>query len=79
MSASNHTPVTFSREEAQQIRDLMGTPHARVSCPLCGEKLELQGPIAGDGTMGPIFQVSCRPCHRSAIITEAPGTRRPAG
>ena len=44
----------------------------------CDAALEIQGPIAGGGTMGPMFQVRCAPCNRSAIITETPGTRRSA-
>jgi hypothetical protein len=78
MSHSRQTPVTFTREETRQIRDLMGTSNARILCPRCAEKLEVEGPIAGEGTLGPMFQVGCRPCHRSAIITETPGARRPA-
>ena len=77
MSQSGNTPVTFSSEEVRLIRDMMGTPRARVACPLCGETLMLVGPITSEGTVGPTLEVTCRPCHRSAIITEAPGPRRP--
>ena len=77
MSEPSDTPVTFSREEVRQIRDLMATPRARVACPLCGETLLLVGPLADVGSQGPLYEVTCRPCHRSAIITEAPGLRRP--
>ena len=77
MSHFSHTPVTFTREEARQIRELISTPNARVKCPRCGEEMELKGPIAVQGKLGPMFQVSCSPCHRSAIITESTGTRGP--
>lgn len=75
MSLSGNTPVTFTRDEARRIREMMGTRHEPVLCPRCGVKLVLVGPIAGDGSMGPMFEVTCRPCHRSAIVTETPGTR----
>jgi hypothetical protein len=78
MSHFSKTPVTFTRDEARKIRELLGTPDARIACPRCNETLELKGPIAGDGKLSPIYQVSCTPCHRSAIITETPGSRRPA-
>jgi len=78
MSHSSHTPVTFTREEARQIREALGTPAAKMSCPRCGGTLELQGPMAGGGTTVPMYQVRCSPCHRSAIINESPGSQRPA-
>jgi ribosomal protein S27E len=68
-----YTPVMFSRKEIGQIRELIATPRARVACPVCGETLLLAGPIAGD-SIGPTFEVMCRPCHRTAIITDVPGT-----
>ncbi len=78
MSDFRHTPVTFTREEARRIREQLDTHDAGVSCPRCDAALEIQGPIAGGGTMGPMFQVRCAPCNRSAIITETRGTRRSA-
>ena len=69
MSDFRHTPVTFTREEARRIREQLDTHDAGVSCPRCDAALEIQGPM---------FQVRCSPCNRSAIITETPGTRRSA-
>lgn len=51
MSESRDTPVTFSREEVRQIRDLMGTPHARVASSSvrgkggrsCGMRVPIRG------------------------------------
>jgi len=74
MSDSRETPVTFSREEIRRIRELMSTPRAQVVCPLCEATLMLVGPIEADGKVGTTFEVNCRPCHRSAIITDVPGT-----
>jgi len=78
MSRFIHTPVTFTRDEVHRIRELMGTRDAEIDCPRCGEMLEVVGPIAGEEIRGHIYQVSCPPCHRSAIITDAPGTGQPA-
>ena len=77
MSEPSDTPVTFSREEVRQIRRLICTPRAQVGCPLCGKTLLLVGPIKSEGTVGATYEVTCRPCHRSAIITDAPWLRGP--
>jgi hypothetical protein len=77
MSESPDTPVTFSRDEIRQIRELMSTPRARVVCPLCEATLMLIGPIEVHGKTGPTFEVTCRRCHRSSIITDVPGTHWP--
>jgi ribosomal protein S27E len=66
---------SFSPEEADQIRELMRTPRARVACPRCGETLVLSGPIAGVGTTRRYYEVACRHCALNAIVTEAPGSR----
>jgi hypothetical protein len=60
MSESPDTPVTFSRDEIRQIRELMSTPRARVVCPLCEATLMLTGPIEVHGKTGPTFEVTCR-------------------
>jgi ribosomal protein S27E len=77
MSKHRKTPVTFSREEVRQIRDLMDTPRARVACPLCTKTLMLVGPIASDNSLGRTFEVTCEYCRRSTIINDPPGTHRP--
>ncbi len=77
MSDQRNTPMTFSRDEMRLIRDMMATPRARLACPLCGETLLLIGPIIGDGTWGRMFEVTCKPCSRTSVITEAAGTSRP--
>jgi len=71
------TPVFFSREEAQQIGEMLRTPEASVECPCCGGEVVLRGPITSVDKEATIFQVSCKPCCRTAIIIGVPGTRRP--
>ena len=76
MREHRHTPVLFSQEERQQIRAMLNTPRAQVTCPLCAEPLTLVGPIVCDNSMGPTFEVVCESCHRTAIITDVPGIPR---
>jgi hypothetical protein len=70
------TPVTFSPAEARQIREMLGTKEMQAACPLCGGALTLRGPVDGGGSLGPVWRVDCTPCHRTAFITEVPGSRR---
>jgi len=77
MPKFRETPVTFTVQEAGEIRDAMGKSLIRVICPRCGNVLRISDPMAREGSMGESFEVRCDPCHRVAIITEVPGTRRP--
>ena len=77
MPKFRETPVTFTRQEAREIREAMGGSLTRVDCPCCGNVLIISDPINRGGSVGATFEVRCDPCHRVAIITEVPGTRRP--
>ena len=77
MPKFRETPVTFTRQEAREIREAMGGSLTRVDCPCCGNVLIISDPINREGSVGATFEVRCEPCHRVAVITEVPGTRRP--
>jgi len=77
MLERTHTPVTYSPQQARQIREMLGTSQLRAACPLCGGPLSLRGPIEGGGSLGPVWRVDCEPCRRTAFITEVPHTREP--
>ena len=68
------TPITFSREEAAQIRKLIVTPDARVACPRCDGDLEIGHPIAG-GTVETYWELHCHNCKRSLIVRDLPEER----
>ena len=76
MSRPRETPVTFTREDAKKIREALGKSHAGAVCPQCGEPLTISEPVTSEGSLGVSFEVRCEPCHRVAIISEVPGTRR---
>ena len=69
------TPVTFTVQEAREIRAAMGKSLIRVNCPRCGNMLTISNPIDRGGSVGASFEVCCEPCHRIAVVTEVPGTR----
>ncbi len=68
--------MSFSREEARGIREQIGAHGVRVDCPICGEPLEIEGPIGGVGSLGPIFHVTCFPCRHSAVVAEVSESRQ---
>ena len=71
------TPVTYSREEATQVRDVMKSEDLPLICPRCGGELAIGDPVAGGGTIHPVWEIRCLGCHRSAYVTEVSDRRRP--
>lgn len=78
MSETRDTPVTYSRDEALQIRTIVGDASNALECPLCGGELKIGYPIAGGGTVDPVWEVRCLGCHRSAYATEIAEQNRPS-
>jgi hypothetical protein len=75
MRESSGTPATFSPDEARQIRHRLGMSEKPPLCPRCDNPLDIEGPVPSVGSEGPHFRVTCRPCSRTAFITEVPGSR----
>jgi hypothetical protein len=73
---SRETPVTFSREEAEEVRRVAATRDEPLVCPRCGADLVL-GEAQGGDTMHPVWEIRCPPCLRSAYVTELAKERRP--
>lgn len=70
VSATKDTPVTFSREHTEKIREMLAAPETEMTCPRCGEKLTVSGPVSGVGNRSPVYHVSCLPCRRHAAISD---------
>jgi hypothetical protein len=75
MPRIRETPVTFTHEEAREIREAMGRSLTRVDYPRRGNELTISDRIDRGGSVGASFEVRCEPCHRVAVVTEVPGTR----
>ena len=78
MSQSRDTPVTYSREEAVQIRSIVGDASVPLVCPRCSGQLRIGYPIAAGGTVHPVWEVRCQKCHRAAYATEVAEGHRPS-
>lgn len=78
MSDTRDTPVTYSREEAQLIRGIVADASKALKCPLCAGELQIGYPIAGGGTVHPVWEVRCQDCHRAAYATEIADQHRPS-
>lgn len=72
------TPISFTRDQAQVIRTALRLGRPLPPCPHCGEPLATGDPIAGGGTVGPVWQIACAACGRSAYLTELADGRKPA-
>jgi hypothetical protein len=72
------TPITFTRQQAQVIRTALRLGKPLPPCPHCGAVLATGDPIAGGGTVGPVWQVHCDECGRSAFLTELADGRQAA-
>ena len=68
MPEINDTRKPYSAEEIKRIRKIMNSPASRMVCPRCGSPLSIGTPIAGGGTIRPVFQVKCKPCSCTATI-----------
>ena len=68
------TPTVFSREEANQIREMVRTSTEPPTCPRCNEALEV-GPAALHEVRGKRYMVRalrCPVCHRLLSIKDEP-------
>ena len=68
------TPVTFSREEVRELREILGKD-LPLRCPHCDSSLKVRGPVAGGGTVGPVWHAGCDACHRGAFVAEVGDSR----
>ncbi len=62
------TPVPYSLQQQEQIRERMRTPGSTLLCPLCGTELRTQKvPGPGGGTM-----LGCDTCGRIMLAKDSP-------
>ena len=78
MNETRDTPVTYSREEAARVREIVGTDDQTLICPRCGDELKVGFPVAAGGTVQPVWEVRCQGCHRSAYVLQVGRRHRPS-
>ena len=69
MSGSDSTPVSYDRDELDQIREMM-VKHLPVCCPNCGSELESGGVFDARDSQQDVWALTCRPCNRMAILRD---------
>jgi len=71
-AGDRHTPLPYSPNDAERIRQMIATPRAKIVCPQCDEELTMGLPIAGGGTIAFVWQVQCASCGRSLLLADPP-------
>lgn len=70
-SRDRDTPVTFSREESESIRQMIVASGADVTCPRCSTTLESEA-VAGGGSIASVWELKCSECRRTMIVRDLP-------
>ncbi len=67
MSGFEKTPVSYSREDVQRIREMLAN-NLPVRCPSCGGELEPGGVYDARDSQQDVWALVCDPCNRMAIL-----------
>lgn len=62
---------SFTREEMKAIRSMLGADDVPQLCPRCNTGLQLQGPVAGGGSIGFVWRAACPKCDVTAFVAES--------
>ena len=72
MREESSTPVTFSREEMAEIREMLNTLDATPMCPRCRDPLMVEELVDRGNPMAGSLYLKCLTCRRSAFIRQTP-------
>ena len=75
MSGPKSTPVSYSRDELDQIHDMLAK-HTPVPCPKCRGELESGGVFDARGSQEDVWALTCGPCNRMAILRDVTEERQ---
>ncbi len=70
MRTESRTPVTFSRAQIMEIREMLENPDRPPTCPNCKTKLTVEE--MGEDQQKGQFHVSCQACNRGGFISMQP-------
>ncbi len=71
------SPIPYSPNHAERIRQMFATPVAKIVYPQCDEDLTTGLPVAGGGTIASVWEVHCASCGRSLVVTDLPNLPPP--
>ena len=66
MRTESRTPVTFSRPQIMEIREMLENPDKPPTCPKCKTKLTVEE--MGEKQLEKQLHVSCQDCNRTGFI-----------
>jgi len=72
MREESSTPVTFSREEMAEIREMLNTLDSTPICPRCREALMIEELVDRGNPLAGSLYMKCLTCRRSAFIRQNP-------
>ena len=71
MTEEDRKSESFTRDEMKLIRGMLGTDDVPQVCPRCDGQLQLEGPVAGGGSIGFVWRVACPKCDLTTFVAES--------
>ena len=68
--------TSFTPEERKTLQAALAGAQVPITCPRCGDELSIGTPIAGGGTIYPIWSVSCERCDATLYVSDVPAPLR---
>jgi hypothetical protein len=67
----------FTNEERRVIRRMLDHRDQVPVCPRCKNILRQEGPLAGGGSVGLVWRLTCATCNVASLIAESMSRPRP--
>jgi hypothetical protein len=67
----------YSDEERRAIRRMLDAGDTMPVCPRGQQKMHQEGPLAGGGSIGLVWRMSCEACNTAALVAESISRPRP--
>jgi hypothetical protein len=77
MSEDQRDSQAFTHEEIKAIRHMLDAQETVPSCPRCDSKMVQEGPLAGGGSVGLVWRMSCKKCNIAGLVAESMARSRP--
>jgi hypothetical protein len=69
--------ASFTPEERKALQEALAAARTPISCPRCGADVHIGMPVAGGGTVHPIYYISCEGCDATLYVSDVPAQLRP--
>jgi hypothetical protein len=68
---------SFNSEERKALQEALAAARSPIACPRCGTDVSIGVPVAGGGTVHPVWYVRCDRCDVTVYVSDIPGPLRP--